>query len=251
MNEKDAKTVSVQNFRIALLLAVAGTIAVLLLMPYLFAVMPQLAAKIPLPLRAFAVVQSLQVGVLLLLLGWTGLRLGYAYGLDAPLLRNRLHAGPRRTVSSRWATSIALGIAVGVVVVLLAHALMLTSSEPTWWKGLLASFYGGIVEEALLRLFMVSLLVWLGARLLRVATPGAGTYWTAIVLAAIIFGVGHLPAQAQTTALTTTAVLRTIGLNALGGIAFGWLFWRRGLEHAMLAHFSADLVLHVAAPAFG
>ena len=29
---------------------------------------------------------------------------------------------------------------------------------------------------------------------------------------------------------------------------FGTVFWWRGLEHAMLAHFSADLVLHVVAP---
>jgi hypothetical protein len=29
---------------------------------------------------------------------------------------------------------------------------------------------------------------------------------------------------------------------------FGWLYWRRGLEAAIVAHFAADLVLHVAAP---
>ena len=34
-------------------------------------------------------------------------------------------------------------------------------------------------------------------------------------------------------------------LNSLAGIAFGWLYWRRGLEAAMIAHFAADLVLHV------
>jgi membrane protease YdiL (CAAX protease family) len=41
---------------------------------------------------------------------------------------------------------------------------------------------------------------------------------------------------------------RTILVNAAAGLVFGWLYWRRGLEVAMLAHFSADLVLHVAAP---
>ena len=35
---------------------------------------------------------------------------------------------------------------------------------------------------------------------------------------------------------------------AIGGVVFGTVFWWRGLEHAMLAHFSADLVLHVVAP---
>jgi hypothetical protein len=37
-------------------------------------------------------------------------------------------------------------------------------------------------------------------------------------------------------------------LNAIGGVVFGAVFWWRGLEHAMLAHLSSDLVLHVVAP---
>lgn len=38
-------------------------------------------------------------------------------------------------------------------------------------------------------------------------------------------------------------------LNMLAGIVFGALYWKLGLEHAMVAHFCADLVLHVAIPA--
>ena len=43
-------------------------------------------------------------------------------------------------------------------------------------------------------------------------------------------------------------VARTVLLNAVAGVVFGWLYWKRGLEMAMLAHFGGDLVLHVAAP---
>ena len=43
-------------------------------------------------------------------------------------------------------------------------------------------------------------------------------------------------------------VLRTLLLNGIAGIAFGWLYWKRGIEMAMLAHFSADIVLHVVTP---
>jgi hypothetical protein len=35
------------------------------------------------------------------------------------------------------------------------------------------------------------------------------------------------------------------------GTVTGVLFWKYGLEHAMLAHFCADLVLHVIAPLAG
>jgi membrane protease YdiL (CAAX protease family) len=34
-------------------------------------------------------------------------------------------------------------------------------------------------------------------------------------------------------------------LNGLAGVAFGWLYWKRGLESAIVAHFSADIILHV------
>jgi hypothetical protein len=35
------------------------------------------------------------------------------------------------------------------------------------------------------------------------------------------------------------------------GTVTGTLFWKYGLEHAMLAHFCADLVLHVGVPLAG
>jgi len=37
-------------------------------------------------------------------------------------------------------------------------------------------------------------------------------------------------------------------LNGLGGLVFGIVYVRRGIEAAMLAHFSADVVLHVIGP---
>lgn len=74
--------------------------------------------------------------------------------------------------------------------------------------------------------------------------PTAGVFWIAIVIAAILFGVGHLPAVAGIWPLTPLVVIRTIALNALAGLAFGFIYWRWGLEHAMLSHFCADIVLH-------
>jgi membrane protease YdiL (CAAX protease family) len=66
------------------------------------------------------------------------------------------------------------------------------------------------------------------------------------VVAALAFGAGHLPMAAQVFGgLTTMVVVRTIALNALGGIVFGSLYSRWGLERAMVAHFCADIVLHV------
>jgi len=111
--------------------------------------------------------------------------------------------------------------------------------------------YGGITEELLMRWGLMSLLVWLGWRLLGLRTsdgrPKNGLVWFAIGVAAVLFGIGHLPALAAAVPMTPVLVARTIALNSLGGLVFGWLFWRRSLEAAMVSHASAHIAFAVAA----
>jgi hypothetical protein len=65
------------------------------------------------------------------------------------------------------------------------------------------------------------------------------------ILAAVLFGLGRLPILTLLVPLTPLVIARTVVLNGLLGIIFGWLYWKRGLEAAMISHFSADIVLHV------
>jgi len=113
---------------------------------------------------------------------------------------------------------------------------------PTIWalltQLLLGLLYGGIVEELLLRWGVMTLFVWIGWRVAQrgQGAPRPALVWTAIILAALLFGIGHLPALASMVTLTPRIVIRTVLLNALGGIVFGWLFWKRNLETTMVAH---------------
>jgi len=66
--------------------------------------------------------------------------------------------------------------------------------------------------------------------------------WVAIVASAVAFGVGHLPALASTFDLTIALIIRTVLLNAIVGVALGWLFWQRSLETAAHAAFHIVLV---------
>ncbi len=68
---------------------------------------------------------------------------------------------------------------------------------------------------------------------------------------ALLFGVGHLGAVSAVAPLTAAVVARTVALNALAGVAFGWLFWRRSLEAAMLAHMAGHVVLTLVSLAQG
>lgn len=241
------------RLRLAVVLGLATIVAVLALFPYLMMLMPLRIAMAPVPPAVLAGVQALQAGVAATLLGWLGLWLGERYGLGAPWLRAWVYRQPSPQAPHAWTWAMLLGIASALLVLALdvqhAGAARPAASHllDLAWRGALASLYGGIVEEVFCRLFLVSLLVWLLARLGGGAKPWM--FVAALVLAALIFGAGHLSAAfASGMPHGAFAIARIVLLNALVGLPLGWLFWKYGLEHAMLAHFSADLVLHVAAP---
>ncbi len=87
---------------------------------------------------------------------------------------------------------------------------------------------------------LMSLLVWIAWKGLKqgVTLPGQGIYQGAIILAALVFGLLHLPATAASVPLTPLVIIRALLLNRIAGIAFGWLFWQYSLEAAMLSHVS-------------
>jgi membrane protease YdiL (CAAX protease family) len=67
--------------------------------------------------------------------------------------------------------------------------------------------------------------------------------WAAIAVSALLFGTGHLGAAGALVPLTFAVIVRTVLLNALAGVVFGYLFWRRSLEAAMVAHASAHVAM--------
>jgi membrane protease YdiL (CAAX protease family) len=187
-----------------------------------------------------------------------GLLLSKNIEMGLPILQGVLE-GKNKTkdLKSIILPSVCFGILAGILIILssipfnkLISELQLSEVSASVWKAFLASFYGGIAEEVLLRLFLVSLFVWITFKIKKTkdGRPTNFGIWLSIILAAIIFGLGHLPATSQITALTGTVVIRAIVLNGIGGIIFGWLYWKKGLESAMIAHFSADIVLHIIFP---
>ena len=131
-----------------------------------------------------------------------------------------------------------------------AGELSLTGGR-TAWLTLAGLLYGGITEELMLRWGLLPVLAFAGWKLCGRgrAAPGEGVMWGAIVLAALAFGAVNLVAVATAVPLTGAVVVRTVALNAIGGIAFGWLFWRRSLEAAMIAHAALHVVFTAASAA--
>ncbi len=106
----------------------------------------------------------------------------------------------------------------------------------TWIASVL---YGGVVEEVMLRLFLMSLLALVGWKLFRrseSAVP-AGVLVIANVLAALLFAASHLPATALLFGrLTPLILLRCFLLNGAAGLVFGRFYRKYGIQYAMLFH---------------
>jgi membrane protease YdiL (CAAX protease family) len=102
----------------------------------------------------------------------------------------------------------------------------------------------------MLRLFLMTLFVWVAFKIRKTSDggPTSAGVWFAIVISSVIFGIGHLPITGNLASITPVVIARAILLNGVAGIIFGWLYWKKGLESAMIAHFSADIVLHVVLP---
>jgi membrane protease YdiL (CAAX protease family) len=123
-------------------------------------------------------------------------------------------------------------------------------NEPVWWLGILGSLGAGITEETIFRLFLVTFVLWLFFRLRKKKDPTNSAKWIAIIIASLIFGLLHYGVAASTYEMTLGLFLGMILINGIGGITFGALFIYRGLEFAIIAHFIADIMIHVVTPMF-
>lgn len=80
--------------------------------------------------------------------------------------------------------------------------------------------------------------------------PSPTAMWIAILGSAIRFGLGHLPATLVTNQFSSMILARTISLNGILAMIFGYLYWKRGMEPSIMSHFSADLIVHGILPLF-
>jgi membrane protease YdiL (CAAX protease family) len=242
--------------RLAVLLwlaSMAGAVAVTLM------ILPQLgkAAPLPAPMWLLMLASSLQSGVLLALATWAGVAFTPRVGFRAPLFEA---AAERRPVLAElWAQlrpGIYAGLPGGLVLLLFTRlsppeiAVLAARYEPPLLARLL---YGGITEEVLMRWGVMTTFTWLIWRIFR--RPGQDVrpahVSLAIVASALLFGLGHLPvAHFLLGGFTPSIVAWVIGANTWFGLLFGWLYWRRGLESAMVAHAVTHLVSYLAGREF-
>lgn len=102
--------------------------------------------------------------------------------------------------------------------------------------------YGGVIEEVMLRLFLMSLLAFMIMKLSKKEAPSENQLILANFIVALIFAAGHLPATAQSIGLDALIVIRCFLMNGAYGLAFGRMYRKYGLQYAMLAHAGVHII---------
>ena len=180
---------------------------------------------------------------------YAGLYLGKGVGLGAPFLECWARGEPvRARARSALKVSLPLGLGVAAVKYLLDHLVFSPFVPATVsWGGLdlfllrlAIPFQQGIGDEITYRLFWMTATVWVLWKIQRSGdTPPLGRkYWAGILLAGFISLLGPVVWMATSLAKVQYAVI-----ILTGAIPFGWLYWKKGIESALVAHFISSLVL--------
>jgi len=181
----------------------------------------------------------LQSGILYGLFVFFGLKLAHSINF-------RVHPSSLKKIEVLQDVIIGI-ILASVIYALDTYVFKLTSivnfPNPPFIQKFMASLYGAFNEEVSMRLFLMSLLIKGFFITFKPESKKNIFVYLSIFITALVFGAGHLPAMAELTPLTSSVITRTLILNGLGGIIFGWLYFRKSLTSAMIAHGVTDITL--------
>ena len=116
---------------------------------------------------------------------------------------------------------------------------------PTISNFIASIIYGGIVEELMIRLFLMSLIALILRKVFFKGEDHVPTKALVIanVLSAILFAAGHIPATVMSIGITPVILIRCFLLNGGAGLVFGRLYRKRGIQYAMIAHAFAHIAM--------
>ncbi len=252
------------NTRLFVILWLAGLTGVLSFLlvdlDALIAILPVPAGtEVPTITPALKILSLIQPAVILSVAVLVGVVLASKVGLSSPVAEAAASGGNLASaLKPQIIPGIVGGLAGGVSLVLIATVLKPFLSPEVLAR--LSEFgkflplptrllYGGITEELLLRWGLMTLLVWAAWRLFQKGQdrPKPAYFVGAILISSVVFAIGHLPVAFMlfpepTLALTLFVI---VGNSAFGLIA-GYLYWKKGLESAMIAHALAHVVMFTA-----
>jgi hypothetical protein len=207
-----------------------------------------IAGELPFPIEVLSLITSIQLFVMIFVLAFLGIKLARRTGFSFSLLASLLQKGEKMVFNRKsFFLSIFFGVITGFIIVgsdkfYFQHMIPeLGHTVPQFsFLGLITGVLsGGVFEEVLLRLFFMSLLVWIFHQIFTRKNKciPMWNYWISLILAALVFAAGHLPITSMLFGeLNGMIVFRCFLLNGIGGLFFGYLYWKKGFEYGVIAH---------------
>ena len=116
------------------------------------------------------------------------------------------------------------------------------ASKPTLNYIIASVAYGGVIEEVMLRLFLMSLIALIISKLSKDKTATDTHFVIANVVSTLLFAIGHLPATVQSIGISPIIIIRCIIMNGAFGLLFGRMYRKHGIGYAMLTHAGVHIV---------
>ena len=168
-------------WRIFWVFLIAAIVGVCLAYPYIFALYGNSlrnSGKLSYGLATFISIHLLELSLIFGSAAWLGLLLANKVQLPMPFLRSWLCGEPRGTQRGFLPVTIIAGVMVGAINVVVLNFYLMPRA-PGWpseiklplWERALASFYAGLDEELFMRLFALSLFIWLVQKIARRSVP--------------------------------------------------------------------------------
>jgi hypothetical protein len=232
-------------------LCLAGLLGSLIGVPYTISVLMDPAAGGPIDPRAAWLSGAAEALLLLAPASAVGVWLGDKVNLGPWVLRELVSKAPGawRRVRSSLGTPMAVGLALGVLgfaqYLIPEGALGPGLDNPSTFECSLRCLSAALTEEILFRLGLMTLFVWVIRSIVSKPALDAPSLWAGNVLAALLFAAGHLPHMLTFGTPGPRIVIPIVVFSSFAGTLMGWLYMRYGLIAASVAHFIADLVVHV------
>ena len=256
-----ARSFKTRLFLILFLSGFAGVLTLLLVdLSAMVALVPVPAGSEPLIITpAIKILALIQPAVLLLVAVIIGIALAPKVGLSAPFAEC-LAAGGQCLPALR--TQVKPGL-IGAIIGALAIVLTSLAFRPFFTTQTIERsreiatlvplpmrlLYGGVAEELLLRWGFMTLMVWAAWRVFgkRIIKPTKTYFVAAILISSLVFGAGHLPIALVLIPGSSSALIPFVIIaNSAFGVVAGYLYWKYGLEAAVIAHMVCHVFLAVA-----
>lgn len=131
-----------------------------------------------------------------------------------------------------------IGLEYGVFANLIPEIAATYEQKPSIAYMISCLTYGGVLEEIMMRWFLMSLLAFIIWKLFfkKKERVPEGVLIAVNILVALLFAAGHLPTTAMTMGITPLILVRCFTLNSLAGLICGHLYMKHGIQYAMLSH---------------